>query len=55
MTYKPIPTTKRAGKKSVRVFDSFTEELLAKILEQLKIMNLHMKEITDEEIDYDSY
>ena len=51
MSYKPIPTTERAGEKSARVFDSFTEELLADILDELKILNIHMKEITEEEIN----
>ena len=50
MTYKPHPVVTDGGKKEVSTSDDDVMELLSAILMQLKIMNLHLMIMSDQNI-----
>lgn len=50
MTYNPPPIVEEGGKKETQVSDDNVQNLLNAILKELKILNLHMSLITDEDI-----
>jgi len=47
MAYKPSPTKTEGGQKETRTSDDNTQQLLARIVKELKIMNVHLSIITD--------
>lgn len=51
MSYTPNPTAERAGESRVITADERVAGLLGDILTQLQIMNVHLSEITDNDID----
>jgi len=50
MTFIPLPQQEEGGQKKVQVKDMATSELLQQILLELRIMNIHLTEITDERV-----
>ena len=53
MTYKPTSTKIEGGQTETIVSDDNVQSLLQKILTQLKIMNIHLQILTDNEIQED--
>lgn len=47
MTYKPSSTKIEGNIEETQVSDDNTQELLAIIVSQLRLMNLHLEKITD--------
>jgi len=47
MSYFVIPKTEEGGQKKVLVVDMTTNEILAMIYNELKIMNVHLSELSD--------
>ena len=51
MTYQPEPIVEEGGQKKVVEQDKNIEELLAEILVELKLIRMHMEQITCERIN----
>lgn len=51
MTYRPTPTQTFGGRDFVSGMDDFAIQLLTQILEQLRVMNLHLSMMTDTTIE----
>lgn len=51
MTYKPTPTNRDGVRTEVTTNDEKVKQLLADILDQLKINNYYMKLLTGEEVE----
>ena len=50
MSFIPLPQEEEGGQKKVAITDPTNEQLLTDILKQLKIMNLHLTILTDNDI-----
>lgn len=50
MAYKPTPTKTEGGQKKVVSSDDSVKDLLLMILNEMKIMNVHLSLITDNQI-----
>lgn len=50
MTYVPLPQKDKGGQDEIWTADAGVEELMRQILAELRIMNMHLKSMTDEEI-----
>jgi len=51
MAYQPQPITTSGGQQKVQVTDTDTKELFEQVLAELKKMNMHLQQITDENIE----
>lgn len=51
MSYQPAPNKTEGGIKKTRVNDENVQELLLAILNELRVMNLHLSLLTDTSID----
>lgn len=51
MAYLPNPIKEEGGQKKLWVDDQDTQELLGQMLVELRIMNMHLQAITDENIE----
>lgn len=51
MSYRPTPLQESGGQLRAWTADDEARELLRKILEELRIMNLHLSAMTDEVFD----
>jgi len=51
MSYSPTPIQIRGGKIEAITSDANAEDLLKEVLVQLKIMNMHLSTMTEDDID----
>ena len=51
MAYMPVPKKTKGGQDKIWVDDSDAQELLREMLVELKKTNMHLQQITDENIE----
>ena len=50
MTYIPMPVVTEGGEQKVKIADIVSRGLLEQVLFQLRIMNVHLQEMTGEDV-----